>query len=285
VRIASPELTLIQFSDTHICPDGELLHGVVDTNATFEAAIGTMLSSGSRVHGLLLTGDLANDGKPEAYRRLATALVPAAEALGADIVYAIGNHDDRAAFRAELLSTSDGSGPVDSVHWIEGVRVVVLDSSTPGRPEGRLDPGQLDWLRAQLAGPAPRGSILVVHHPPLPSPVASAHLLRLYDAGRLAAVLAGTDVGMIVTGHAHHTGCGALAGIPVWVSPALAYRSDPLPPPNRLRGRVGAGISRIDLIDGVFIATAVDIGDSPVVYDSDKEAMVRHAIDTFFLDG
>lgn len=285
MSLASPELTLIQLSDTHVCSDGELMHGVVDTFATLQSAIGAVLSSGTRVHGLLLTGDLANDGKRESYRRIANVLHPAAEVLGAQLIYVMGNHDQRPAFREELLSVSDDSGPLDSVHWIDGLRVVVLDSSTPGRPEGRIEPGQLDWLQAQLASAAPRGSILVVHHPPLPSPVVSAHLLRLRDTEGLAAALAGTDVRLILTGHTHHTGCGALAGIPVWVSPALAYRSDPLPPPNRLRGRTGAGISRIDLIGGTWVATAVDIDDSPVLYERDTEELVRYAAEKFALDG
>ncbi|WP_326836030.1 metallophosphoesterase [Amycolatopsis rhabdoformis] len=285
MRLTPPELTLIQLSDTHLCAEGELLHGSVDTFATLETALGTITSSRARVHGLLLTGDLANEGKPEAYRRLASALAPAAAELRAEVVYAMGNHDERAAFRRELRPDSPGDGPVDSVRWIEGVRVVVLDSSTPARPDGRLEPAQLEWLRDELASPAPRGSLLAVHHPPLPSPVPSAHLLRLQNADDLATALTGTDVRLIVTGHAHHTGCGSLAGIPVWVGPALAYRSDPLPPPGRLRGRVGAGISRIDLIDGAFVATAVEIGAAPVVYDDDKEERVRYALDKFFKDG
>ncbi|WP_037360948.1 metallophosphoesterase [Amycolatopsis orientalis] len=279
-----PELTLIQLSDPHLCGQGELVHGVVDTHAALESALATVRASGTRVHGLLLTGDLANSGKPEAYRRLAAAVAPAATGLGAQVVYAMGNHDDRAAFRRELLD-SPGDAPVDAVHWIQGARIVVLDSSTPGRPDGRLEPGQLDWLRAELAQPAPRGTLLVVHHPPLPSPVASAHLLRLYGADALAEVLKGTDVRLIVSGHAHHTGCGSLAGIPVWVGPALAYRSDALAPPGRLRGLAGAGISRIDLIDGRFVATAVEIGDPAVVYDQDKEQQVRYAVAKFFGNG
>ncbi|MET7995431.1 metallophosphoesterase [Amycolatopsis sp. NPDC005232] len=286
MRLTPPELTLIQLSDPHICAEGELLHGTVDTFATLDTALGTILSSRARVHGLLLTGDLANEGKPEAYRRLASALAPAAAELGAEVVYAMGNHDERAAFRRELLPHSpDLMATVDSVHWIEGVRIVVLDSSTPARPDGRLEPAQLEWLRDELASPAPRGTLLVVHHPPLPSPVPSAHLLRLHNAGDLAAALTSTDVRMIVTGHAHHTGCGSLAGIPVWVGPALAYRSDPLPPPGRMRGLRGSGISRIDLIDGTFVATAVEIGDAPVVYDEDKEERVRYALDKFFAAG
>ncbi|HEX3778396.1 MAG TPA: metallophosphoesterase [Pseudonocardiaceae bacterium] len=277
-----PELTLIQFSDTHICPDGELLHGSVDTFGALERAIDRVLAAGIRVHGLLLTGDLADDGKPEAYRRLAALLRPAAERLGASVVYAMGNHDERTAFAAELLDTpldTPPSGPLDSVHLIGGVRVIALDSTIPGRPDGRLVPEQLAWLRAELARPAPRGTILVLHHPPLPSPVAPVHLLRLRDAEELAAALAASDVRLVLTGHAHHTGCGALAGIPVWVSPALAYRLDPLPPPGRMRGVGGAGFSRIDLIDGTFVATAVAVGAADPVYDLDAEDTARQILE------
>jgi 3',5'-cyclic AMP phosphodiesterase CpdA len=274
-----PELTLIQFSDTHIRPAGELMHDQIDTFAAVEKAVATVLSAGSPVHGLLLTGDLADDGRAEAYRRLHTVMRRAADTLDAQLVYAMGNHDERAAFAAELLSIPDSSGPLDSVHWINGLRIVVLDSTTPGRPEGRLEADQLRWLRAELANPAPRGSLLVVHHPPLPSPMPSAHMLRLLNADDLADALAGTDVRMILTGHAHHTGCGSLNGIPVWVSPAIAYRLDPLPPRGRLRGLAGAGITRIDLIDGNLVATAVGIDDAATVYDTDREAMVRRIVE------
>lgn len=266
--------TLIQISDTHLLPGGELLHGRVDTAAVLETALETVLAGGGRVDALLLTGDLADGGAPEAYRRLRTLVEPAAEKLGATPVYVMGNHDERGAFGAELLSTSDDRTR-DAVHWIGGLRVIVLDSTTPGRHEGRLEPEQLTWLRARLADPAPLGTVLVVHHPPLPSPVPGVHLLRLHDATALADVLGGTDVGIIVTGHAHHTGCGAVAGIPVWVSPALAYRVDALPPRGRQRGLAESGISRIDLIDGSFVATAIGIDPAAVVYDVDDEDMLR----------
>lgn len=266
--------TLIQLSDTHIVADGGLLHDQVDTTSALEIAIETVLASGARVDGLLLTGDLTDNGSPEAYRRLRALVEPAAEKLNAQLVYAMGNHDERGAFAAELLSASDG-GSLDAVYWLGTLRVIVLDSTTPGRHDGRLEPAQLDWLRRQLAAPAPLGTVLVVHHPPLPSPVPTVHLLRLRDARALGEVLAGTDVGIVLTGHAHHTGCGALAGIPVWVSPALAYRADALPPRARLRGVAGSGLSRIDLIDGIFVATAVELGSAPSVYERDAAEMVR----------
>lgn len=265
--------TLIQLSDVHLVADEELLHGTVDTTAVLEAALEKVLASGTEVAGLLLTGDLADDGAPAAYRRLRELLEPVAEKLGAPLVYAMGNHDERGAFAAELLSTPDG-GPHDAVHRLGDLRVIVLDSTVPGRHEGRLEAGQLTWLRAELARPAPLGTVLVVHHPPLPSPVPTVHLLRLRDAEALGEVLAGTDVGIVLTGHAHHTGCGALAGVPVWVSPALAYRIDALPPRDRQHGLAASGFTRIDLIDGSFVATAIELGPASVVYDVDTGDMV-----------
>lgn len=269
MTINTPELTLIQISDPHLRAEGELMRDRIDTAALLDTAIETVRASGVRVHALLLTGDLTDDGKPDAYRRLKAAVEPFAKELDAELVYVIGNHDEHAAFAEELLSTSDGPATLDAVHWVDGLRIVALDTTLPGRHDGRLDAAQLDWLRDQLATPAPRGSLLVLHHPPLPSPVPTVHLLRMHDSDALAEVLAGTDVRLILAGHAHHTACGTLAGIPVWVCPALPYQVDALPPANQLRAGAGAGISRIDLIDGRLVVSAVALG-TEEVYAKDE---------------
>jgi 3',5'-cyclic AMP phosphodiesterase CpdA len=277
--MTEPELTLIQLSDTHILAGDELMLGRVDTLTNLEVAFDAVSASGADVHGLLLTGDLTDNGSPAAYRRLRAVVEPAAGRMGCPVIYAMGNHDERTAFRAVLLRDAESSAPYDAVHRIGGLRVIVLDSTTPGRHDGHLEAEQLDWVRAELAHPAPLGTVLMVHHPPLPSPVPTVHLLRLHDARRLADVIAGTDVRIVLTGHAHHTGCGALAGVPVWVAPALAYRVEALPPRDRLRGAVGSGITRVDLIGGTFVATAIDLATAPAVYDEDEDEMVRYIRD------
>ncbi|WP_261555000.1 metallophosphoesterase [Frankia tisae] len=271
------ELTLIQVSDTHLLPAGQLMHDRVDTFALLETVAATVASSTGPVAGILLTGDLADDGSPASYRRLRQIIDPLAAKLGAPVVYTMGNHDERLAFRAELLNGADvpADHPCDSIHLVNGLRLVALDSTTPGRHDGWLTDAQLAWLAGVLATPAPRGTLLIVHHPPLPSPVPTVHLLRLAAAQRLADVVAGTDVHMILSGHAHHAGAGALAGIPVWISPALAYDADPLPPDGRLRGLLGGGFSRIDLIDGQFVATAIPLTPAGHVYNNDRAEMVE----------
>jgi Icc protein len=270
----SPQQTLIQLSDTHILPSGRLYHGTVDTLRRLEVALDKLRDSGITVSALLLTGDLTDDGSPAAYRRLRDAVEPAAELLGAKVIYAMGNHDERAAFRTELLSGEPTTEACDGVHWLGGLRIIVLDSTIPGHHDCHLDDAQLSWLRAELATPAAQGTVLVLHHPPLPSPVPTVHLLRLRDAQRLGDVVAGSDVRIILSGHAHHTGCGSLADIPVWVSPASAHQTDSLPPRGRMHGTVEGGLSRIDLFGGTFVATAVPIEPAPLVYDEDEDERV-----------
>ena len=56
----------------------------------------------------------------------------------------------RSGVAVELLDEPPSDEPVDRVHRIGGLRVIVLDSSRPGRGDGRLSPAQLDWLRRFL---------------------------------------------------------------------------------------------------------------------------------------
>jgi len=64
----SESKVIIQLSDLHIVADGSL-HGKVDS---FEVLAGILarLEESGKLDALLLTGDLADTGEPEAYRRL-----------------------------------------------------------------------------------------------------------------------------------------------------------------------------------------------------------------------
>ena len=272
----TPDLTLVQLSDTHILPEGTLMHDVVDTTAHLAAALAMIEASDLSPAAFLLTGDLTDTGDPAAYERLRAMVEPVA----AVPVYVMGNHDERAAFRAGLL---DGA-PHDRVVTVGGLRIVVLDTSEPGRHDGHLSAEQLDWLAAELAEPADLGSVLVCHHPPLRSPVPTVDLLRLRDAEKLGAVLAGSDVRLVVTGHAHHTGVGALAGVPVWVGPALAYGVAAVPPSGRLRAGADSAFSRIDVFGDQIVATAVPVSSAATVYDvsePERLAYVREVVSTW----
>ncbi|WP_067677121.1 metallophosphoesterase [Nocardia miyunensis] len=271
-------LTVIQLTDTHIRAAGELLHGCVDTMANLTVVL-QGLCNGSRIDALVLSGDLTDNGAPEAYRRLRAAVEPVAAELGATVVYAMGNHDERVAFGAELLGLDadgiDPRQPHDSVVSVYGLRIITLDSSTPGQHPGYLEADQLAWLAEQLDASAPRGTLLVLHHPPVSSANPAAEVLKLQNAEELAAVVAGSDVRMIVCGHNHFTAAAALAGIPVWLGPAVAYRLDPMAPVGRHRGISGFGYSRIDVVGDTFVATAVEATPAPEVYSRPQSEMLE----------
>lgn len=276
-----PDLTLVQLTDSHLLPEGALMHDVVDTAGNLVAALEMIERSDLPVAALLLTGDLADNGAASAYRRLREVVEPAARRLGAEVIYTMGNHDERGAFRAEVLGEQPSTADYDTVTTVGGLRVVSLDSSEPGQHDGHLSGEQLAWLGDVLATPAPRGTVLVCHHPPLPSPVPTVHLLRLREAGRLARVVEGSDVRLVVTGHAHHAGCGALGGIPVWVGPALAYGVAAVPPSGRLRARADAAFSRIDVFGDQVVATAVPLSSAEGVYDvaaAERVRLVREVV-------
>ncbi|MCQ4117717.1 metallophosphoesterase [Rhodococcus tibetensis] len=270
------DLTIIQLTDTHVTAAGALVHGAVDTLDTLRRTLDRIVGSRQRVDALVLSGDLSDNGAPEAYRRLRDVVEPAATALDAEIVYAMGNHDDRTAFHTELLGPGSGdlAAPYDAVREVRGLRIIVLDSTTPGRHEGWLTEEQLTWLGDQLSRQSERGTLLVLHHPPIQSPVTTVNYLRLQEPHRLGAVLAGSDVRMVLCGHAHLTGAGAVAGIPVWVGPALSYRVDPMAPVGRHRGHAGYGFSRIDILGSAVVATAVEATPAELVYDIPEQDML-----------
>ena len=103
----------------------------------------------------MFTGDLADRGEPDAYARLREIVEPVAADLGAQVVWVMGNHDERAPY-ARGLFDADDDGPQDRVYDVDGLRIVSLDTSVPGYHHGELCDAQLDWLarRAEHAAPS-----------------------------------------------------------------------------------------------------------------------------------
>jgi predicted phosphodiesterase len=278
-----PDHTLIQITDLHLVGDGAYLRDDIDTSDSLARVLAAVEESGVRPAALLFTGDLADAGEPDAYARLRALVEPVAARLGAPALFVMGNHDDRATLRKHLLrkhllgkhllgkhllgnhlrGTDLGqpadTAPLDYVTRLGDLRIVVLDSTVPGHAHGELSPAQLAWLEAELAEPAPAGTVLALHHPPLPSASRLSAAIELQDRIALGAVLAGTDVRIVLAGHTHVVSAGSLAGIPVWTGGATSYVSDALLPAGE-RALLAPSVTRIDLFADSLIATAVPIG-------------------------
>jgi 3',5'-cyclic AMP phosphodiesterase CpdA len=214
----------VHISDTHLLGGGKLLYGDVPSDQHVVLAMKQLEESGIRPEAIVFTGDLADLGEPEAYERLKAIVEPAAARLGAQIIWVMGNHDERPEYSSLLFGEEPSTEPQDRVYDVNGLRIISLDTTVPGYHHGALDDAQLEWLAAELATPAPQGTLLAVHHPPVPTPLLWAmEMLELHGQDRLAAVLEGTDVRGILGGHLHYSTHSTFAGIPVSVAAATCY--------------------------------------------------------------
>lgn len=234
-----PDFTLLHLSDTHIVAEG-VLYDDVDSGLRLREILDDIGSSGIRPDALVFSGDLVDRGEATAYDALRVLVEPIAAEIGATVVWAMGNHDDRAQFRSHLLDTEPSSAPVDLVHDIDGLRIIVLDTTVPGYHHGEITDAQLDWLAGVLEVPSTYGSILVMHHPPIPAVLDLSVLVELFDQHRLAEVVRGSDIRTILSGHLHHSTSATFAGIPVSVVSATSYTQDLAISVGAIRGRDGA---------------------------------------------
>lgn len=256
-----PRHVIAHLSDPHFLADRRALYGAVDTDSTLVRALGRLERSGHRPEALVITGDLADLAEADAYARLRAIVEPAAERMGATVVWVMGNHDERPAFSAGLYG-AESDAPQDRVEMLGGLRVVALDTTVPGYHHGELADAQLEWLREVLAEPAPDGTLLALHHPPLPNVVEIMSILELQAQHRLAEVLRGTDIRGILAGHLHLSCTGTFAGIPVSVAAATCYTIDPSAPVGSLVGVDGAqSINLVSVYDDTVVHTILPIGD------------------------
>lgn len=176
---------------------------------------------------IVFTGDVADAGESAAYETVRSIVEPAAARIGAEVVWVMGNHDARAPFARHLMGVeADPDAPLDHVTELDGLRIVAVDTTIPGYHDGRLSAAQLDWLRDVLASPAPHGTVLAMHHPPIPSHMPLMTVIELADQHQLAEAVEGTDVRVILAGHYHYSAHSTLGSVPVHVGSSTCYVVD-----------------------------------------------------------
>ncbi|MFN6980178.1 MAG: metallophosphoesterase [Gemmobacter sp.] len=229
--------SFVHLTDLHLgAPDDPHLHS--DTAAALAAALAEIARITPAPDFIVASGDLINAGDEGSYRRLRRLMA----AVPCPVVYALGNHDTRAGFRAGMLD-APGDAPLDHDAAIAGVHVIALDSTLPGEIGGDLDAGQLGWLAAVLARHADLPKLIVCHHPPALDDRPSEtpwRMLPVETSARLAAALAPHRVLAILSGHIHHDRFSLWHGVPVIVGTGLHAATDILDTENLRMLRAGA---------------------------------------------
>ncbi|GAA0897686.1 metallophosphoesterase [Virgisporangium aurantiacum] len=203
---------LAQISDLH-------LDGTARASDRAARTVGYLRGLRQLPDAVLVTGDIADTAARSEYTEAARLLD-----LPVPVLPAPGNHDRRPAYRAALLGEPPSDEPINRVHDVGDVSVLMCDSTIPGRDDGRLDAVTLSWIDTTLADRRDRPALLAFHHPPTvlhhPLPDAS----RLGGASDLAALLGRhPQVVALITGHAHTAAATVFAGRPVIVGPAVTW--------------------------------------------------------------
>ncbi|WIE74909.1 metallophosphoesterase [Curtobacterium sp. MCSS17_007] len=267
-------LRILHLSDTHLTGDGALHQGSVDTTAALDAVL-AHVDGVPGVGLVVISGDVSEDGTPESYRAVRERVGAWAERHGAAFVAVPGNHDLREGFRQVLANghvlgpggtplahTTEylpPSVPVSGQTTVAGFRIVTVDTSVPGAGYGEVSETALERLRAALTGdPVPHGTVVVLHHPPVPAPTLLHEALRLQNPEDLAELLEGSDVRVVLGGHQHHHAAGSLAGVPVLVAPGVANDTDVVGRYDEESAHVAHGALVVDVaVDGSVWSTPV----------------------------
>lgn len=266
-----PSHFILHLSDTHLVGGTHPLYGAVDSQAKLAELFARLERSGQKPEAIVFTGDLADKGEAQAYAKLRDIVAPVAARMGARLIWAMGNHDNRENLKSTLLGETPDMAPVDRVYLVNGLRIITLDTTVPGYHHGELSGAQLTWLREILKTPAPDGTILAMHHPPVPSVQDLTVLVELRHQRDLAAALEGTDVRSIIAGHLHYSTFATFAGIPVSVASATCYTQDLTTPGTRGQD-AGQAYNLVHVYEDSVVHSVVPLDENTTVGERVDEA-------------
>ncbi|WP_157959645.1 metallophosphoesterase [Devosia submarina] len=203
-------LQFVVLSDLHIMPEGEL-SVTLDTGARLERAVSAIIARYGKADFCVLAGDLVDAGQPDAYRRLQQIIAR----IPIPVHLTLGNHDDREAFRSVFgAAYFTETGKVDKVLDVQGYRLILLDSSEPGRVDGVLTERQIAWLRARLAEAMGQPVIVILHHNAHALHIESDDIRILEPQPFIDALKTHPDIRQVIAGHVHLTSTAMWQGLP-----------------------------------------------------------------------
>lgn len=212
---ATAGFVLVQLGDLHIGADWVK----TDPSDTLAATVDSINDLDVDIDAVLVLGDLAEHGQEEEYESARSQL----ERLNSPLHLALGNHDDRTAIRRVFGIDPVTDQPLQYALDLNVARLIVLDSSIPGRPEGDLDDDGFDWLERELDAASNTPTVLAVHHPPIltGAPAWDQYALSQSARVRLQAIVTNhPQICLILGAHLHRSMMSTLAGRPVFVAPS-----------------------------------------------------------------
>ena len=214
---------LIQITDTHILPPGEILYGNIDTALHLAETVQKIKRMQPSPDAVIVTGDLVEKADKTCYEHFISLISP----LEMPVYVIPGNHDNPQLMSRVFAGTSHFPVSGDTYQYaIEDFpfRILALNSQSDGTELPEFDDRKLSWLKDQLQH-SNKPVLRAIHHPPMTTGI------ELIDMGGSAwfqgikSVLAEhRQVKLVICGHCHVDLCGRIGSVPVYMAPANSHQ-------------------------------------------------------------
>ncbi len=204
--------TILQISDTHIAPEGNLVSRRLDTSDSLGRLIKRIKEicvQAGPIDAVLVSGDLSEDGSAESYARFKMHIAQ----LDVPLLVIPGNHDAREPMRRAFANQLPSHGPLNWERQVGNVNVIGLDTLVEAHGLGTLLPESLTFLRYALSHAEGTPVLLALHHPPFLTGINFMDDIGLSNRSAFEEAVSDFSGEMrIVCGHIHNTMVANIAG-------------------------------------------------------------------------
>ncbi len=222
VEVGDPSrVTVIQITDSHLLQDAEGAVLGVPTREALRRVLWNIRRDYPHTDLIVHTGDIAEDAHPDSYHHLDQMV----RDLDVPVVCIPGNHDDRKAMAAGLVS---GLVHINRSARVGNWLIVALDTLVPNAEYGCLSDSELRRLAVELASHTGTPTLVFLHHPPVSIGSEWMDAMGLRDAQRLlASVDAASQVRGLAWGHNHQLFDDWRGGVRLLAAPATCFQFTP----------------------------------------------------------
>lgn len=214
---------LVQITDTHILPPGELLHGSVDSSQHLLKTVQSICRMLPKPDLVMITGDLVERGDEASYHHLIDLISP----LEMPVYVIPGNHDDPQIMLKAFADTPYFPASEETFQYAVNdfqFRVLALNSKRDGTELPGFTPSRLSWLEDQLSL-SDKPTLLALHHPPM---ITGIELIDMggpeWFQGLKSILRSHEQVKLVICGHCHIDLCGRIGQVSVFMAPATSHQ-------------------------------------------------------------
>jgi len=216
-----PAHSILQISDLHLKQHpGETMLGI-DTEYYFHRVLDYAFEATPKIDLILVTGDLTQDPCLGNYQRIEQVL----QSYGLPCICLPGNHDDDALMQVTL---NMGQVSCNKQTFLGNWQIIALNSRIPGKPGGRLEKKELQFLEDCLRAYPDRYTLIAVHHhcQTIASPWLDAMMIE--NAEEFLDLLHCYPMVRAVTcGHIHQVMDKRIGSIRVFSAPSTCFQFEP----------------------------------------------------------